>query len=102
MITITLADLANQIRISVTEDEADIPKGYVAILKQDLAAATALVERRAPDAPDNAQNKAVVQIVGYWFQSPTAAAQRYGYSAWQHSGAAQLLAPWIARRAQPI
>ena len=101
-VTITLADLANQVRVSSTEDEADIPTGYVAILKQDMAAATALVERRAPDAPDNAQNKAVVQIVGYWFQSPEAPPQRYGHNAWLHSGAAQVLAPFIERRAQAI
>ena len=101
-VTITLADLANQVRVSSTEDEADIPTGYVAILKGDMAAAVALVERRAPEAPDNAQNKAVVQIVGYWLQSPPSAPQRFGFNAWLHSGAAQVLAPFIERRAQAI
>ena len=102
MITITLGDLANQIRISTTTATSDIPTSYLAILTQDLAAATTMVERRAPDAPDNAQNKACVQIIGYWFQGPQSAAQRYGYSAWLHSGAAALLAPFISRRAQAV
>ncbi len=31
-VTITLPDLANQVRVSPTEDAADIPTGYVAIL----------------------------------------------------------------------
>ena len=69
---------------------------------QDLAAATSMVERRAPEAPDNAQNLAVVQIVGYWLQSPEAPAQRFGHNAWLHSGAAQVLAAFIERRAQAI
>ena len=87
-VNLTLANLANQIRITTTEDAADIPTGYIAILKQDMAAAVALVERRAPLAPTDSQNKAVVMIVGYWFQSPEAPAQRFGFSAWLHSGAA--------------
>ena len=101
-VTLTLGDLANQIRISTTKAAADIPTSYLAILTQDLAAATELVERRAPLAPDNSHNKAVVQLIGYWLESPAATPQRYGYSAWQHSGAAQVLAPWIERRAQAI
>ena len=101
-VTLTLGALANQVRVSVTEDAADIPAGYVAVLTQDLAAATSMVERRAPLAPDNAQNKAVVQIVGYWLESPPSNPQRFGYNAWLQSGAAQLLGPFIERRAQAV
>ena len=101
-VTIGIGDLALQVRVSPTKDAADIPEGYVVILMRDLEAATSMVEARAPEAPDNAQNKAVVQIVGYWLQSPEASPQRYGYNAWLHSGAAQILAPFISRRAQAI
>ena len=101
-VTLTLGALANQVRVSVTDDAADIPTGYVAVLVQDLAAATAMVERRAPEAPDVAQNKAVVQIIGYWLQSPTAPAQRFGQNAWLQSGAAQVLGPFIQRRAEAV
>ena len=101
-VTLTLGQLANQVRVSPTEDAADIPTGYVVILTRDLVAATSLVERRAPDAPDDAQNKAVVQIVGYWLESPQSAPQRFGFNAWLHSGAGQILAPFIERRAQAI
>ena len=101
-VTLTLGDLANQIRISTTTATSDIPTSYIAILTQDLAAATEMVERRAPLAPDNSHNKACVQIIGYWFQGPQAAPQRYGYNAWLHSGAAQILAPFISRRAQAV
>ena len=101
-VTITVGRLANQVRVSATSATSDVPDAYVAVLTSDLAAATALVEARAPLAPDDSQNKAVVQIVGYWLDAPSAAPQRFGYNAWLHSGAAQLLGPWIARRAQAI
>ena len=68
----------------------------------NLAAATKLIESRAPDAPEEAQNKAAVLIVGYWLESEPASAQRFGYNAWLHSGAAQVLGPFIQRRAQAI
>ena len=101
-VTLTLGDLAAQVRVSATDDASDIPSGYVEILVRDLAAATSMVEGRAPDAPDDAQNKAVVQIVGYWLESPPSNPQRFGYNAWLQSGAAQILAPFIERRAQAI
>ena len=101
-VTITIGQLANQTRVSVTGNESDVPQYYRSILTPNLAAATALVEARAPDAPDDAQNRAVVQIVGYWLESPPAPAQRFGANAWLHSGAGQILAPFIERRAQAI
>ena len=101
-VTITLGHLANQVSLSVTISTTDIPIYYVAGLTSDLAAATALVETRAPLAPDEQQNRAVVQIVAYWQGAPDAAPQRFGYNAWQNSGAAQLLAPFIDRRAEAV
>ena len=101
-VTITLGQLANQTRVSVTSSTSDVPPYYASILTPNLAAATALVEARAPDAPDEAHNKAVVQIVGYWLEAPPSAAQRFGFNAWLHSGAAQVLAPFIERRAHAI
>ena len=101
-VTITIGQLANQTRVSVTASESDVPMYYRTILTPNLAAATALVEARAPNAPDAAHNKAVVQIVGYWMESPPSAPQRFGFNAWLQSGAAQILAPFIERRAQAI
>lgn len=100
-VTITLGQLANEVRVTTNADE-DVPTHYVDILTRALAAATALVEARAPDAPEDSQNKAVIQIVGYWLESPPSAPQRFGFNAWLHSGAAQVLAPFIERRAEAI
>ena len=101
-VTLSLGKLANQVRVSSTDATSDVPDPYVAVLTSSLAAATALVEARAPLAPDDSQNKAVVQIVGYWLNAPPAAPQRFGYNAWLQSGAAQILAPYIERRAQAV
>ena len=101
-VSLTLGHLANGVRVITSNDTSAIPSNYLSILTSSLAAATALVEHRAPLAPEDSQNRAVVQIVGYWLNSPDAVPQRFGYNAWQNSGAAQILAPFIERRAQAI
>ena len=101
-VTITLQQLAHEVRVTTNSADSGITPYYVTILQRDLNAATEMVERRAPLAPTESQNKAVVLIVGYWLEAPRAAPQRFGYNAWLHSGAAQILGPFIERRAQAI
>ena len=101
-VTLTLGQLANQVRVSVTSSTSDVPPYYATILAPNLAAATRLIESRAPNAPEEAQNKAAVMIVGYWMDAAPTNPQRFGFNAWLHSGAAQVLAPFIQRRAQAI
>ena len=101
-VTITLRQLAHEVRVTTASDDAGVSPYYVTILTRDLAAATELVEARAPNAPDESQNKAVVLVVGYWLEAAPASPQRFGLNAWLHSGAAALLAPYIERRAQAI
>ena len=100
-VTLTLNELAVQLGYSVSDSVPPL-QAYVVDLRAYLAAATEWVERRAPLAPEDTMNRAVTQIAGYWSQSPLAPAQRFGYNAWLHSGAAALLGPWIKRRAQAI
>ena len=101
-VTLTLGQLANQVRVSTTAFTSDVSPYYASILALDLAAATKMIESRAPNAPEDAMNKAAVQIIGYWLESPPSAPQRFGYNAWLHSGAGQILAPWIERRAEAV
>ena len=100
-VTLTLNELAVRLRYTV---DASIPPAHVCHvdLQGWLDAATALVERRGPLAPTATQNEAVTLIAGYWSETPQSTPQRFGYNAWLHSGAAQVLAPWIERRAQAI
>ena len=101
-VTLTLGQLANQVRVSTTSSTSDVPAFYATILGPNLAAATKLIESRAPDAPEEAQNKAAVMIVGYWMDAAPTNPQRFGFNAWLHSGAAQVLGPYIERRAQAV
>lgn len=80
------------------------------------AAAAAIVERLAPGAPDEVKDEAVLRLAGWLAdqRSPAGVQEteesvgeirvRTRYTtvprgAWQASGAAGLLSPWIARRA---
>ena len=100
-VTITLNELAVHVGYSVS-DTVPPRHPYAVKLIDWLAAATELVEARAPLAPDDSQNNAIALIVGYWAESPVAAPQRFGYNAWLHSGAAAILGPHIERRAEAI
>ena len=78
------------------------------------AAAAALVERYAPDAPSVIKNEATIRCAGWLAQQPAASVRsesvgdiRTGFapthtSALRHSGGMALLAPWRVRRAGAI
>ena len=100
-VTLTIQELAAHLRI-IGSDSQPIPGPWAVELHDSLAAAAELVERRAPDAPTDTQNKAVARICAYWNQAPESAPARFGYNAWQHSGAAQLLGAFITRRAEAV
>ena len=78
-------------------------------------AASALVEKEAPDAPQAAKDEAVIRIVGYWAQSDfggiesetsvggkAASYFRPAPSAFRYSGAKGMLSPWKKRRARAV
>ena len=100
-VTLTVNELAVHLGLSVS-DSVPPPQHYAVGLLDSLQAATEIVERRAPLAPSDSQNMAVAMISGYWWESPRAPAQRFGQNAWLQSGAAQILGPFMERRAQAI
>ena len=78
-------------------------------LRRQFAALTALVETRAPDAPDAIQNQALVMLGGFiQFPLGSDAGWGEGYnprfigSAWYASGAALFTKEWAARRAAQV
>ena len=101
-VTISVGDLAIRTRVSTTTDLSTLQPGDVAVLTDALASSTAIVETRAPAAPETVQNQAVVHIVAYWLDAPFGAPARFGYDAFLNSGAGQLLAPYIVRRAEAV
>ena len=46
-VTLSIGELALELRISVTDNDADIPTHYVPLLQRGLDTATALIEQRA-------------------------------------------------------
>ena len=100
-VTITLNELAVELGYSVS-DTVPPAHTHAVVLLDLLAAATEMVERRAPLAPSDTQNMAVSLIAGYWNQAPRSNPQRFGYNAWRNSGASEILGPFIERRAQAI
>ena len=79
-------------------------------------AASALVERFAPDAPDAIKNEGVIRVAGWMFHREPKAAQGvtvggirldfrerfFAPNALTNSGARSLLTPWRVRRALPV
>ena len=100
-VTLTIGELALELRVSVTSNTLDIPMHYRDILQRGLDTATALIEQRAPDAPDGIQNAAASMLIAYDFDSDRPA-YRNVRSAWNYSGAAEVLSPWIERRAEAV
>ena len=62
-VTLTRAQLAVEIRVIADESEA-IPAGQAAVLDRTLAAAAALVDGYAPNAPVAVANEAAVRMAG--------------------------------------
>lgn len=69
------------------------------ILTRQMAAATALITERTDSGrlPADVKDEAIVLIVGYLYDMPTAPQGDRYMAAWRYSGAASLLAPWTKR-----
>ena len=78
-------------------------------LQREFAAVAALVEKRAPNAPEAIQNQAAVMLAGF-IQFPVGSEAGWGSeysprfigSAWYASGAAMFVKEWAPRRAAKV
>lgn len=61
--------------------------------------AKAIVEKKAPDAPEPVQNEAVVKLATYWFTQDGAVRFSGVANALVNSGAGHVLSRWVVRRA---
>ncbi len=87
-VTITATALAAELRLG---DGATAPTEPIAgILARHLAAATAIVEKWTPDAPDAIHDLAVIRLCGYWFDQPLASSNMSFSNALVNSGAAAM------------
>lgn len=89
---LTAAALASAIRVGTsTEETAEVTRL--------LSYATGAVTRHAPNAPDEAQDEAVIRIAGYLFDMPQAARGAGFADVLRNSGALAILAPYRVHRA---
>ena len=98
--TITLAQLAGHLRVGDGTTEPTGPVGLV--LTRVLAAAVAVVEHHAPNAPEAIQNEAAVRLAGWLYDSDPAGANPGGPQGLRASGAGSLLGPWRAPSAGAV
>ena len=96
MITITVPELVNALRLGSTLEET-------AEAERLLAVASAAVERfmgdAFADAPDAIVGEAAIRLCGYWFDQPNAGRGTAFSDAMRSSGALQILAGWRIHRA---
>ena len=87
-VTLTVQELANDMRVGPLDAETE------SILERELAAATILIERKAPTAPDALHNVAAIQLCAFWFDSGRMS------NAVKFSGCWDTLRPFV--RTQPV
>ena len=87
---IALDDLLVSLRIN-----PPVPDDLAVELRRRISVADALVNRYAPGAPSDIRDEAVVLIVGYLHDRPSAPQHGFAY-VFRSSGAEPLLAPWRA------
>ena len=94
---VDLTQLAAALRLG---DGVTAPTEPVAgILSRLMGVSEAFVELQASFAPAAVQDEAVVRMVAYLYDAPTAArGDRYA-AAWRNSGAESLVSRWVERRA---
>ncbi len=103
-VTLTIAQVRDVVESGWTDET----------LSRVLAVASATIERQTGGAPEEVQNEAAIRMIGFEANRPTAN-QRTDrddtytiswapsmLSAWHHSGAEALLAPWAVHRAGVI
>ena len=62
-VTLTVQELANDMRVGPLDAETQ------SVLERELSAATILIERKAPTAPDAIHDLACIQLCAFWFDS---------------------------------
>ena len=94
---LSVSELAVHLRVSA-DPAAEVLEPNLTVLTQLLSWANGVVDNRAPGAPEEARDEAVVQLAGYLYDKPPAARGAGFGNAWEYSGAANILRTWTRRR----
>ena len=94
-VNITVAQVAADRLLG--DGETNPPEPTLGTLTRYLAAATAIVENYAPNAPEGVQNTAASLIIGYLYDAPISDSTRFS-NALANSGAQAMLSRWQSQR----
>ena len=94
---VTVGELAVALRIT-TDPAAEVPEPERSILERLQSWAEAEIQGRAPGAPGNARDQALVVLAGYVYDRPTTQRGSAYANAWENSGTADILRRWVQRR----
>ena len=86
---ISVDDALNSLRVNDSPQERGV-------ITRMLPAAETLIEKHAPDAPENIREEAIYRLVAYWFDMPNAHRGAGYANALRNSGAQAILAPYRA------
>ena len=94
---VTVSQLAVALRIT-TDPNAAVPEPELDILTRIQSWATDEIAGRAPNAPANYADQALVVLAGYVHDRPPADRGSAYANAWENSGASDILRRWVTRR----
>ena len=96
-VTLTAQDLAYRMRLSADTDTA-LEEPQLGVVSGVLGAATALVVKYAPGAPDAVHNEAATRLAGFLYDTPPGGSRQW-QNPMQQSGATAVLSAYRVQRA---
>ena len=99
-VTITIPQLsAGMMLTGAVGDVLDTPpEPILGRVLRFLAVATAIINARIPEAPEDVQNECAIKLSTYWFNQPPAARLSGFSNAWTNSGCGTVAADWTQRQ----
>ena len=96
--TVSVAQLAGALRVGDGDNDPVEPE--LSIVRRVLGIAEAMIEERAPEAPESVKDEATVRFAAYLYDFPAAPRGGDMYAnVWVNSGAGGLLSRWAVQRA---
>ena len=75
------------------------PEPVLGRIQRFKAVATAIINMRIPEAPEDVQNECAIKLSTYWFNQPAAARMSGFANSWTNSGCGTVAAGWTQRLA---
>ena len=99
-VTLTDAELsAGMMLTGATVDVLDTPpEPVLGRIQRLLATATAIINVRIPEAPEDVQNESAIKLCTYWWNQPPSARLSGYANAWVNSGCGTVAADWTQRQ----